>query len=43
MSRAARTAQREVASVKVTDGTLDALLAIRDACRGKGNTASDRR
>ena len=38
-----RRAQGEVAAVKVTDDTVDALLAIRDACRGEGITASDRR
>jgi hypothetical protein len=38
-----RRAQSEVAAVKVTDDTVDALLAIRDACRGEGITASDRR
>lgn len=36
-------AQGEVAAVKITDDTVDALLAIRDACRGEGITASDRR
>jgi MoxR-like ATPase len=38
-----RRAQGEVTAVKVTDDTVDALLAIRDACRGEGVTASDRR
>jgi MoxR-like ATPase len=38
-----RRAQGEVAAVKITDDTVDALLAIRDACRGEGITASDRR
>jgi hypothetical protein len=38
-----RRAQGEVAAVKVTDDTVDALLAIRDACRSEGITASDRR
>jgi MoxR-like ATPase len=38
-----RHAQREVAAVKVTDETADALLEIRDACRGEGIIASDRR
>jgi len=33
-----RCAQGEVAVVKVTDDTVDALLAIRDACRGEGIT-----
>lgn len=36
-------AQTEVAAVKVTDETIDALLAIRDACRAEGIGASDRR
>lgn len=38
-----RAAQAEVAKVKVTDGTVDAVLAIRDACRTEGIIASDRR
>jgi len=38
-----RGAQAEVAAVKVTDETVDALLAIRDACRAEGIVASDRR
>lgn len=38
-----RRAQAEVAAVKVTDETIDALLAIRDACRAEGIVASDRR
>lgn len=38
-----RRAQGEVAAVKITDDTVDALLAIRDACRSEGITASDRR
>jgi len=38
-----RRAHGEVTAVKVTDDTVDALLAIRDACRGEGITASDRR
>jgi len=38
-----RRAQGEVAAIKVTDDTVDALLAIRDTCRGEGITASDRR
>jgi MoxR-like ATPase len=38
-----RRAQAEVASVKITDDTVDALLSIRDACRGEGIIASDRR
>ena len=38
-----RRAQAEAASVKITDDTVDALLSIRDACRGEGIIASDRR
>jgi MoxR-like ATPase len=38
-----RRAQAEAALVKITDDTVDALLSIRDACRGEGITASDRR
>ena len=38
-----RKAQAEVAKVKISDATVDALLAIRDACRGEGIIASDRR
>jgi MoxR-like ATPase len=38
-----RRAQAEVATVKVTDETVDALLAIRDACRADGIIGSDRR
>lgn len=38
-----RRAQAEVMAVKVTDETIDALLAMRDACRAEGITASDRR
>jgi len=38
-----RRAQAEAASVKITDDTVDALPAIRDACPGEGITASDRR
>ena len=38
-----RRAQGEGAAVKITDDTVDALLATRDACRGEGITASDRR
>jgi MoxR-like ATPase len=38
-----RRAQAEVAAVKITDETIDALLAIRDACRAEGIGASDRR
>ncbi len=36
-------AQAEAAAVKITDETIDALLSIRDACRGEGVVASDRR
>jgi MoxR-like ATPase len=38
-----RRAQAEAASVKITNDTMDALLSIRDACRGEGIIASDRR
>lgn len=38
-----RRAQAEFATVKLTDETVDALLSIRDACRGEGIIASDRR
>jgi len=38
-----RRAQADVAAVKITDETIDALLSIRDACRGDGIVASDRR
>lgn len=38
-----RAAQLEALKVKVTDGTIDALIAIRDACRVEGIVASDRR
>ncbi len=38
-----RAGQAAVAAVKVTDATVDALLAIRDACRAEGIVASDRR
>lgn len=38
-----RKAQAEVLKVKVTDGTVDALVSIRDACRAEGIIASDRR
>lgn len=38
-----RRAQGEVAAIKVTDETVDGLLAIRDACRAEGIIASDRR
>lgn len=36
-------AQAEVAAVEVTDDTIEALLSIRDACRGEGVIGSDRR
>ena len=36
-------AQAEVAKVKITDDTVDALISIRDACRAEGIVASDRR
>ncbi|MBZ0236379.1 MAG: AAA family ATPase [Deltaproteobacteria bacterium] len=36
-------AQLEVLAVKITDGTIDAMIAIRDACRAEGIVASDRR
>lgn len=38
-----RRAQAEVAAVKVTEETVDALLAIRDALKADGLTSSDRR
>lgn len=38
-----RAAQADVAKVKVTDATVDALIAIRDTCRAEGIVASDRR
>jgi MoxR-like ATPase len=38
-----RRAQTEVAAVRVTDETVDALIAIRDACRAEGIVGSDRR
>lgn len=38
-----RRTQADVAAVKITDETIDALLAIRDACRAEGIGASDRR
>jgi MoxR-like ATPase len=40
---ALRHAQREAAQVKISDATIDALIAIRDACRVEGILASDRR
>jgi len=38
-----RQAQAEAAAVKLTDETVDALLAVRDTCRAEGIIASDRR
>lgn len=38
-----RAEQAAVAKVKITDDTVDALIAIRDACRAEGIVASDRR
>jgi MoxR-like ATPase len=38
-----RNAQAEVAKIVVTDETIDALIQIRDACKGEGIIASDRR
>ncbi len=38
-----RVAQAGVLTVMITDETLDALLAIREACKGEGIVASDRR
>ena len=38
-----RKAQAEVAKVAITDETIDALIEIRDACKGEGIIASDRR
>jgi len=38
-----RQAQADVAQVKVTDETVQALVAIRDGCRAEGIIASDRR
>ena len=36
-------AQSDVGKIKITDDTVDALIAIRDACRAEGIIASDRR
>ncbi len=36
-------AQKDVRDVTITDATIDALLAIREAARGEGITVSDRR
>ena len=41
--QALRDAQAAAAAVSVTDATVDALLAIRDACTAEGIVASDRR
>lgn len=41
--KALHAAQAEVAKLKVTDPTVDALIAIRDACKAEGIVASDRR
>lgn len=41
--QALQQAQWAAAQVKVSDETIDALLAIRDACRAEGITMSDRR
>jgi MoxR-like ATPase len=38
-----QSAQASVSSVQVTDDTLEALIAIRDACKEEGIVASDRR
>jgi MoxR-like ATPase len=38
-----RKAQAEVASINITDETVDALIQIRDACKVEGIIASDRR
>jgi len=38
-----RAAQAEVLTIAITDETLDALLAIREACKAEGIVASDRR
>ena len=38
-----RKAQAAVYAVKITDETIDALIAIRDACKAEGIIASDRR
>lgn len=40
---ALRAIQKEVAEVKVTDATIDGLIAIRGVCETEGITASDRR
>jgi MoxR-like ATPase len=38
-----RKAQTDVAKIAITDETIDALIEIRDACKGEGIIASDRR
>lgn len=38
-----KAAQAEVANVKVSDETVETLIAIRDACKAEGIVASDRR
>ena len=38
-----RRAQADVAKIAITDETIDALIEIRDACKGEGIIASDRR
>lgn len=38
-----RAAQAQVAAVKITDATIDALIAIRDALKAEGVIVSDRR
>jgi MoxR-like ATPase len=38
-----RKAQKETSQVKLTDATVDAVLAIREACSAEGVIASDRR
>jgi len=38
-----RQAQADVAQVRITDATIEALIAIRDACRTEGIVGSDRR
>ena len=38
-----RKAQKETSAVKITDATVDAVIAIREACAAEGIIASDRR
>jgi MoxR-like ATPase len=38
-----RKAQKETGAVKITDATVDAVIAIREACAAEGIIASDRR